>query len=136
MMRVSLMVALLVVSACGGEPEQCETPRGTYLVEYDERPGGTCGAAADTLVVLDNLELADVECDPISQKESADQCRGDFDQSCDYLSDNVRMRQTGYIEIQDEKGNRLEGVFSVQVRRLDNNNAICSSTYDITLTKQ
>lgn len=139
MKRICGLVTTALLAACGGEPEDCSDiqPSGTYKIHYEELEGDCDLDIPDSLISLDSLELEPgVGCDIISANESDDECRSDFDIVCTSSTDNVRLRQTGFFEIKDDQGDKIEGDITFLARRLDNGSFICSSTYRVALTKQ
>jgi len=137
---LGLMAAVCAATACGSsDPEDCAdiAPSGTYKLHYDEKSGNCDLDLPDSLVSLSSIQAEpDAGCTVISSSESANECRVDFDIDCALQADNVRLRETGYLEIQDDKGEEISGTITFIARRLDNNSPICTGTYEVTLTKQ
>jgi hypothetical protein len=137
MKRFCAAAAVCFLVACGGSPEDCRDiePSGTYSVRWREQ-SGDCGDIPDSQVNLDSLAFEPgVGCELISLSTSDNECRADIDIACESTADDIRLRETGYLEIQDDDASEISGKITISGRRLSNNSFICSSTYEVTYSK-
>jgi hypothetical protein len=137
-MKRFLLIAALATVGCSGEsgtPECDRTDRsGTYLFEYSQRDGGTCGDLPDYVGRLDVDAPIPAECTLTADDDwSPDLCKLTRSMSC-LDTDGVTVNGTAITEQQDSEGDVLSGLYTVELR--DSGGTLCMSTYNLTATRQ
>lgn len=142
-MKTALLGILVLLSAaCSGsdEGEACDVAHrdGTYLQTFEERAGGTCGALADQVVVVDADAMSSntgvpLDCALDSPDElSADQCSITKVYTCAFDTQTI-----SFVGITTERdgGKRLTGTVTATAFDLDGA-LVCRSTYDVAFVRQ
>jgi len=122
---------------------QCANRAGiTYLVHYEQRPNGTCGAGTDRII---NASSADALYDGGTDAGSpctgfttlsADNCEANYDNTCsdDGVVQGGKSRIAGHSEWS------VDGSHAKAVEQWSAMGAggqvLCNSTYDVTFTRQ
>jgi hypothetical protein len=124
---------LLFLCACGSETyippgdggagAACVSRSGNYVAHFVERPGGTCGAVADSVVPADTVPAG---CQG-SRTPSADNCSIDINQTCTVSGQTFKQTGTSHWT--------QDGSTGSAVITLSRATPSCTSTYDVTFTK-
>jgi hypothetical protein len=133
MRRALLLLPLLM--ACGSGPGDpggagCdfETVDGTFLVHH-QKTSGDCSDIPD--VVVTTL-VGDSGCTTIKDAPSENGCRHDVDLTCP-LTGGGTIEATGYIRQRDSSADHFDSLVTYHVVGTGVN---CTSTYDVTYTRQ
>lgn len=145
-------LTVLVAVACGPDSGSKPAPRpgidftcdatkdriGTYLLHYQERAGGTCGAQQDSLV---RLESSGAVMAPggtcaltVAPTVSNGGCTLTNTIDCTHADGNAESG-TAETTQQDDSGSVITGVYDVTIFTPDGA-TLCSSLYDMTYTRQ
>jgi hypothetical protein len=140
------VLAGVLLVACGsdagtpGTDFTCDSSQdrsGVYLVHSVERPGGTCGALTDGLTRFDGgmaVQQSDTQCEALVPTTVTDSgCTFANSLRCAGTDGSV-SDVTGTTTQLDASGAKLDGIFSETVTLADGYS--CSSTYDVTYTRQ
>jgi hypothetical protein len=133
MLRLLLPLLLGLVASVGCDTE-CEPLVGSYLVEFDERDGGTCGEITDTLVIVSPDDEVAPGCS-FSQTTSGDQCTLETEAVCEDASTASTSTVTRVLTSAPD-GATAEGIASLRVADTSTGDTICVSTYDIRAERQ
>lgn len=141
-MRQVLALAMAFSTACGSDadgtdPVECAPEgadrRGTYLLSYDERPDGTCGAIADVLV--SDIQSATLEESCEVQAERWTDCRFETSFRCVDPDAGDILNATAFTDQVTSDGSIIEGIVTWDIRYPDGSPA-CVSTYDVRYVRQ
>jgi hypothetical protein len=147
-MRAMLLTAVFLAGAgCGDEdsPTECSVYDidGAYLVKYEEQNGGTCGAMQDEIEIYDSggydasqSGMSVNPCRQISVDISEDECHRTIETECRLTEVGARFRTISAIEQMTGNGSEMEGYLTVRVFSLYTDALLCSSTYEVTATRQ
>lgn len=137
-MRWAILAGALLL-ACGGEdPIDCNVNDrgGTYLVQYRERPNGTCGPIPDTVVSEASATLMGITCTVVSEDISSDQCDIDRTLTCNDSANGVSFTMVGSSTQVNDDASRLEGIVTITLRDNSSGQTVCTGTYDVTWTRE
>ena len=135
--RIFLLIGSLLAAACsnldpgGGSGTSCATRSGTYLAHFVERAGGSCGALPDQLVG-DNA--VDTMCTGKADT-SSDQCSSTIDVTCAGVTNQPYTEKGSGTWAADGTTGTAELTYVLYGDGGDSP-ATCTSTYDVTYTKQ
>jgi hypothetical protein len=139
-MSKSAVVMGVLLAACSGsgdEPESCSLAhrKGTYVVHYDERANGSCGAISDQIAEITTGGGVPPGCGyDADDKPSADECDLTRKYTCplDGVPGTVSIVA---ITTERDGGDRFDGIATTTIR--DSDGVIqCVSTYDVTYTRR
>ncbi len=135
---LSLFLIVGCVSSHEEEPFTCdpsEDRAGTYFMHFEERRGGTCGPTPDQLVRLGNDSGSGGDCESTAPDVwSNDRCRVERSFVC-FDAGGFIIEGIFVSDQEDERGEVLTGTHSVTIRD-EYGNFLCTSTYDVTATRQ
>jgi hypothetical protein len=144
MKNVCFAAGALLACACSSSsdatvlPSHCDISdrMGTYLDHYAERSGGTCGAIPDQVGRVDGPSGLPEGCAlDGDDRVSENGCKLERTYTCDFPADGVIASYTGVTQAEDAGANRLIGILTVRVSD-SSGSFLCSSTYDLTFTRQ
>lgn len=135
-MRTASAAILVLAASCGGGGFTCDlsSTTGVFNVRAEERNGGTCGPLPDTQAYVEDLFAGPDEwtCETVSDERSEDDCE-----------------IQGVVDCEIPGGNTVRTIFTLTQTGADTGEAvtayafrdsaglsICSSTYDMTLSRQ
>lgn len=135
-LSVVLLAAALAGCSEDDAPATCPTPRGTFLISYVERSGGTCGPIEDRLYVNDEDAVSGgsgtLEDPRVSV--SPDNCEVSVQQT--YTVKNKDGVPATFEETVTAR-NAKDGQSATAVFVLKATGGLeCRSTYDVTYTRQ
>jgi hypothetical protein len=136
---VGVVLSLAGCSSRDDEPEPCSMLHrdGAYLQSYDERPGGTCGAVTDQVVVIDRNSLNTLPpgcAFDANDRVSKDECQLTRNYTCP-LDGAPGTVSVIAVTKESDGGAKLSGLFTATMR--DGDGAfVCASTYDIMAVRQ
>jgi hypothetical protein len=136
----ALLPLFVVATLCGcGEDElTCsQSDRdGTYLAETSER-SGTCGDAGSMLVQMDNgSEVVETGCTTDYERWSDGNCTNESSVTCESPADNIVVVGVGVVTQEDSGGESFSGIMTMTIYELSSGALLCTSTYDVTYTRQ
>ena len=137
-MRFSLCCVFLGAGLLFGCGEmECEPFDGTYLAATSER-SGTCGPVGETLVQMRDGEQVggDAGCVVDYDRVTENNCKTERSVTCTSQADGLVITGVGVFEADDESGSSASGVLTMTVKSLSTGATQCSSTYDVTYTRQ
>lgn len=140
MKKASLAGVVLLLTGCSGgndEPTPCSLAhrKGTYVVHYDERANGTCGAISDALVQLTTGSSVPPGCRyDAEDKPSRDECDLTRRYTCPL---DGAPGEASYVAITTERdgGAKFDGIVTVTARD-DGGAVICVSSYNVSFTRR
>jgi hypothetical protein len=135
--RIFLLLGALLAAACsnldpaGGGGTSCATRSGNYLAHFVERAGGSCGALPDQLV---GDSAVDTMCTG-SANNAADQCTSSIDATCAGVTGAPYTEKGSGTWASDGLTGTATLTYVLYGDGADSP-ATCTSTYDVTYTKQ
>lgn len=131
-MKISSVVFLLL-AACGKDTDNkanpCATKGATYFQHLVEANNGTCGTIPDTIINIGTdgtIPGSDFDCDASTQNGCTARNSG-----CKTNKDGVNCSTTTSMTFKDD-GSSASGLISISCSGA----AVCSSTYQATLSRQ
>lgn len=124
-------------SGSDGSVQCAQTDRaGAYLAHYSERANGTCGAIPDTVLRFSGSTAASPGCAfDAPDSWSTDQCTLERSISCAIPGTNQTLTGVASTHETESGGAKISGVETITI--YDVNGAfLCTSTYDLTATRQ
>lgn len=118
-------------SGSAGVPNQlneCATKGATYFAHHEERPGGTCGQVPDQVVNTDDPGITASTCASVTQENCV--ARGT---SCKSFEKGCEITLT-YMTKFTADGSSATSVGTYNISCSDG--SYCTSTYDVTMTRQ
>jgi hypothetical protein len=145
MKKFLLIAAAMASVACSGSDDGeasaggCSNSDrdGTYLLEYSERDGGMCGELPDAVGRLDADAPIEGVCERTAEDEwSSDQCKLTRSLRCTSETDGLIIEGVAVSEQEDSAGDVLTGLYTITARDLATGEVLCTSTYNVTATRQ
>jgi hypothetical protein len=115
-------------SGVQNEVNACATKGSTYLSQYVEHAGGTCGPIADEIINIDDPAITAATCASVTQENCVG--RGTACKS----SGNGCSQSLSYMTTFASDGSSAASVMTIKVSCADGSH--CTSTYDATMTRQ
>lgn len=131
----------LLAMACGGsDGEQLQCAKsdrtGAYVAHFVERAKGSCGPVADTVLRFDSSGSLPAGCSfDAPDTWSADQCKLDRSYSCPVEGTTNTVSVVASSHQADSAGDKITAVETVTVYDATHS-FLCTSTYDLTATRQ
>jgi hypothetical protein len=126
-----MALTVLALAACGGNDSNCDFAKltGTYQAHFDEK-SGDCGPLPDINVLIDQGNPSEpVGCTVNDALKDEAACTADYDITC--TSGGVAAHEVAHFDIASD-GSHFSGSETVTATGTTS----CTSTYDVTYTKQ